>query len=549
VIELHYSDPHFFASPLVAADFEDEAGDTVNDDLMQEPAVVEAPQKRRPWWKCIFGWFSTLPMPEMTPMFATAIVCAVAAIVLFAVSLHRSSLMKPSELLARATSETTAPMNSGVKGVVVQTIRIQTSKRKLERTVYRDVEGRRYPRSKALDSEGLRLENTLAAAGISWADPLSPASFDHWQRYEVIQTDVVKRSGSGLLTLTATVNDPVVASESLTVRESDFHAVGKSIHLRSQETIDIAEVSYGIFPWTSINPDIFEPVSLFGSTPDGNAHHTLLPRIAAPLTDLQLDEAELSTRLILRHLQMDDSNQLALVREPDGIHVQGVVLSSEEKHRLQTELYLVPHVVTSISTVDEMNAQPTRGAEITRLKQSSVAVVEPSSMERYLAEKGVGHETVGPLAQELVDSSFSANHESKAITELLDRFAQNDRLSPAARTSLSQLLVQHKSALLNALQEEERQLSTLNLTSRVPAAAIGPAQNNAEALRSAAERNFSLCMELTSGSSASAQPAQAIVPQLAAAIAQLRAVALRISASSQLYTPPTNHAATNHESR
>jgi hypothetical protein len=479
-------------------------------------------------------------------MLATAIVCAVAAITLFALSLHRSSVMKPGELLARASTEATSPRKSGAKGVIVQTVRIQAAKRRLERTVYRDVEGLRNPKWKAPDSEEARLQDTLAAAGVNWADPLSPGSFDYWHGHAAIQMDRVKRNGTGLLTLTTTVNDPVVTSESLTVRESDFHTVGRSIALRNQGTIEIAEVSYGVFPWASINPDLFESLSQL--TPAWNEQASL-PHYAAPLTELQLDEAELSVRLVLQHLQLDGSNQLALRREPDGIYVQGVVLSLEEKHRLQAELHLVPHAVASISTLEEMNAQPSAGSKITNIKLTSVAVAEPSSLERYLAERGGAHETAGPLAQALVDCSFDANHESKAITELLQRFAQNDRLSPSALSSLSQLLAQHKAALLNALQKEEQQLSALNLTSNAAAVVSGPAQSNADALRSAAERNFSLCMELTSGSNASARPTQVIVSHLNASIAQLRAVTLRISAASQLHTPSTNNTASNHESR
>jgi hypothetical protein len=210
---------------------------------------------------------------------------------------------------------------------------------------------------------------------------------------------------------------------------------------------------------------------------------------------------------------------------------------------------MVPHVLTSILTVDEMDTQPATASAITSVKQTSLMAAEPSSLEKLLTEKGIGPDKAGPLAQQLVNSSFSANHESKALTELLERFAQNDQLSPAARTSLSQLLVQHKAALLKALQEEEQQLIALGLAPNVSNAATGPVQNDADALRVAAEHNFSLCMELTSGTSASARPAQSIVPQLVASVAQLRTVTLRISAASQLYTPSPNATATNHESR
>jgi hypothetical protein len=134
------------------------------------------------------------------------------------------------------------------------------------------------------------------------------------------------------------------------------------------------------------------------------------------------------------------------------------------------------------------------------------------------------------------------------MSDLLTRFASSEALSGSARTSLSELLIQHKAALLAALGQEERQLVTLQLIPH-PAFVPDEVQGNADALKLAAERNFSLCVELTSGNAASPRPAQSIAPQLANSIAQLRGVVLRISATAQLRPPSFPNSATANQNR
>jgi hypothetical protein len=68
-----------------------------------------------------------------------------------------------------------------------------------------------------------------------------------------------------------------------------------------------------------------------------------------------------------------------------------------------------------------------------------------------------------------------------------------------------------------------------------PVSESGEVQSNTDALKLAAERNFNLSVELTSGSATTQRSAQSLAPQLADSIAQLRAVVLHISAAAQLH--------------
>jgi hypothetical protein len=154
----------------------------------------------------------------------------------------------------------------------------------------------------------------------------------------------------------------------------------------------------------------------------------------------------------------------------------------------------------------------------------------------------------GASVQEFASSSVVVRRQSEQITDLLRRFSSNEGLSDAARTELSELLIQHKAALLDALGREDRQLTTLQLTAQ-SAIAAGSMHGSADELHEIAERNFALCTELVSENNASSHTAQQIAPQLADSIAQLRAVVLRISAAAQLSSPSPASLATANQNK
>ena len=81
-----------------------------------------------------------------------------------------------------------------------------------------------------------------------------------------------------------------------------------------------------------------------------------------------------------------------------------------------------------------------------------------------------------------------------------------------------------------------------------PVSEAGEVQSNTDALKLAAERNFNLSVELTSGSATTQRSAQSLAPQLADSIAQLRAVVLHISAA-QLHPPSSANSAVATQNR
>src|SRR5262249_17827630 len=155
---------------------------------------------------------------------------------------------------------------------------------------------------------------------------------------------VVKRSERGLLTLTTNLAGGNIASESLTVRETDFRPVERTIELRDAGSVEIAELNYSVLPWSSVNPDLFEPEPSAAVGLGRHTHAAILPHLPRSLSPTELDEAELGVRLVLNSLNLDANDRISLTRQPLGVHVEGVVEDDDRKRQLQAELQLVPHV-------------------------------------------------------------------------------------------------------------------------------------------------------------------------------------------------------------
>ena len=500
--------------------------------------------------RILFQWlkFFKVPALHMNPLFATAIVLALGSAFCLFLWMRSGPAIPAGAFLDRAQMRDSSIAANQESGVIFQKVRIKTPVRASQRTIHRDIEHRRRAREQALDANDAKLRDKLRTVGVDWYDPLSTATYRDWHDRESIASDSVKRTGDNLLTLTTVVNNDAVVSQSFTVRETDFHPVGRTIDLRNYGTVEIAELDYSVLPWSSVNPDLFEPLASAPSRLARDTHASVIPRLPLALTPIQIDEAELAVRLVLNRFHLDSSGRIGLNRATDGVHVQGLVETDDEKHQLQSELYLLPHVRSSIQTVAEMASKPGTSSEVTSIRQSSVEVAQPSAIEKYFEERRLDHAAVSVSAQRFIDNSITIGRESRAICDLHDRFASSEGLSGSARTTLSELLIQHKAALLAALGNEEHELVVLQLISR-PASSVGELQGSTDVLKSAAVRNFNLSVELTSGSAATSRSAQSIAFQLADSIAQLRAAVLRISAAAQLYPPSSDNPAITTQNR
>jgi phage I-like protein len=132
------------------------------------------------------------------------------------------------------------------------------------------------------------------------------------------------------------------------------------------------------------------------------------------------------------------------------------------------------------------------------------------------------------LSQKLMNSALGAKQHSKAMDELLHRFASGGTLSALARSALDQLFDRHKAALLAALQDEERYIAQAGLSSNAFGSSSGT-----ESLLSAEEKNVALCVELTSGNDEPSRAAEKLLSGIATAAAQLRTIALNVPSASK----------------
>ncbi len=249
------------------------------------------------------------------------------------------------------------------QGVVYQAVRItmtkQTQKQTISHSIYRDVEGKRKPKAVKLDTTVEHVKNTLIEAGLNWDEPLSASGYQSWHDGQHIREDHIARAGAHLLKLTTTVPDGLVSEQSITVRDTDFHPVQRTVALRDSGTVEIAEVDFKVLPWAAVSSDVFEPMADVSSSLAATRAPVLeFPRLPQIVTEQQLDEAELNARLMLNQLHADNGEQIAIHRQRQEIVVEGVVETEERKRELQAQLRVVPHLTVAIQSEGEFKDAP-----------------------------------------------------------------------------------------------------------------------------------------------------------------------------------------------
>ncbi|MBT9331582.1 RNA polymerase sigma factor [Paracidobacterium acidisoli] len=481
--------------------------------------------------RLVWLWSRLNEIPSaMNPLLASALILGLASILCFFAWMRRAPSVTASALLHNA-ERWDAASQPGESRVIYQKVRIQTPRRAIERAIYRDSAGRRRPKRQPLSPEDGQIRDRLALAGVNWDQPLSATSYEEWRAREQGSRDVVVRADRGLLTLTTTApSDPQIRQETFTVRESDFHPVGRTVELRDAGTIEIAELNYDVLPWSAVNDSLFEPeAALSGAR--APIHPSLSIHVPAPLTDAQLDMAELSARLVLNRLDADNGERIEVVRTESGVQVKGIVETDERKQELETQLHLVPHVIPAIFSYRDMDNRRGAASEINSI-QSSSFVPQPTPLEQYLATRGWSRDNIGEISHQIFDSSATIDRESQTITDLLQRFSSKSGLSRAADDSLEQLISEHKSRLLDALSAEEHSIAAVGLTAS-PEARPPASLKTLEVLAADARANVSLTKELISTDGSQPRSVEAIVPELAGSVAQLRTDLLNLQPALQ----------------
>jgi hypothetical protein len=515
-----------------------EIGSAARDDAEQDQAQASGEDSVRPGKgdpepkfgpRLVRLWSRLSEIPAaMNPLFTSAMILGLASILCFVVWMHRAPSVTANALLHSAERWDTAASQAGEAKVIYQKIRIQTPRLTIERAIYRDSTGRRRPRRQPLGPEEEQIRNRLDRAGINWDQPLSAASYENWRGREQGSKDAVARAGSGLLTLTTTAaSDPEIKQETFTVRESDFHPVGRTIELRDSGTIEIAELNYDVLPWSAVNDSLFEPEGAISGV-GAPIRPSLSIHLPVPLTDTELDLAELSARLVLDKLHADNGERIELVRTERGVQVKGIVETDERKRELETQLRFVPHVIPAIFSYRDMENHTSTGTDITSVRMSSV-VSQTTPLEKYLVDRGWTRDNVRHISRQIFDSSTAIDRESQAITDLLKRFASKNSLSQTADATLEQLIAEHRSRLLKALTAEEQSLAAVGLTASSKSLPL----KSLESLTANARTNVNLTQELISTADSQPRSAEAIVPELAESVAQLRTDLLHVPPSLQ----------------
>jgi hypothetical protein len=468
--------------------------------------IQQVPARARWTWSFSFTNISLRRLVLMNPIYVVVFAFGflTAASLLFWWQ-HKTPDITSNTLLVRAARWDSHKVGIS-SGVVNQVICISTSSgQTINRSIYRDLQGMRRPKPTKLDEGQKKLVQSLAKAGVDWDEPISASDYQTWHDRRHERIDKIVPAGSHLLKLTTTVPHGDVSSESLVVRDTDFHPVRRTVAFRDSEIVEIAELDYKILPWSVVDSNLFEPFS-------GNLHtasdapRRIMP-FPATVSEGQLDEAELSTRLVLNQLHADAGEQIEIRRKPQEIEVTGVVVTDERKRQLQTQLLFVPHVVISLQSTTDLKKSAINNSS--NAIQVASMPEQRSSLAIYLEVHGRSVGESNRLAQSLFSTALTINQESKAIADLRLRFGAKSKKSIFTSATLEELIYSHQDRLTTALQQERQLL--IELQESLPRGSA-PSQLETGSLLDSAEKNLALAKELTeSEQTAHRNPRQILV--------------------------------------
>ncbi len=491
------------------------------DDLLQNAPSVKSARVRLPKY----------PKPMFSPInlaLTAGIFFSLATAVSFYVWWQqRTPAITSNALLVRA-QRWDAPDSGHTDGVVYQQIQISTPKRILRRSIYRDVQRRRSQKMSQMSQADTQLETTLAIAGVQWNAPLSAADYQSWHDRQHEREDRIAHAGSHLLKLTTTTAEGPVAEQSLTVRDTDFHPVERTVAFRDAQTVEIAELDYKILPWSAVDTSLFEPFHGDLRTASDAPGRIVPFPLPAAVTEGQLDEAELSARLVLNQLHADTGEQIGIHRGAQAIEVTGVVETDDHKRQLQMQLSMVPHVAVSLRSVTELKNTAGMNAP-TSIQVASMPEQRPP-LAVYLQAHGHSLNESNMLAQGLYSTAMTIDQESKAIASLQKRFGSEAQESVFATATLAELIHNHRERLVSALRQERQLLLQARGAGR-PENALSP-QETAPLLEIAG-KNLALAKELTEGNPTTARSAELILTEMSRTTENLKDATSHIYAMAQ----------------
>ncbi len=277
---------------------------------------------------------------HLNSVFATISILSVTTIAMTVYLWQRNApSMTPRVFLTHAEKSDTSHLSSS-GAVIYQAVRItmskQSARESIARSIYRDALGKRHAKWRKLNATEEGVKKALIDAGLNWDEPLSASNYQEWYEHQSVHEDRIVRAETHLLRLTSTSSTGAVAEQSLTVRDTDFHPVARTVAFRDKRTFEIAELDFKVLPWNAVEADAFEPLGNVAPATRSAPDHIQMPLPPVVLSEEQLDETELSAKLMLNQLHADSREQIEIHRGSEEITVSGLVETEIRKRELES---------------------------------------------------------------------------------------------------------------------------------------------------------------------------------------------------------------------
>jgi hypothetical protein len=353
--------------------------------------------------------------------------------------------------LQRAEESDRHPSLATQGGVIFQKVRIRTKEATIERTLYRDVAGRRKPRLSPLRQDEAKVNRELTMAGVDWQQPLSAANFREWRDRLPEKTDRVASTDPDILTLITDSDSGNVKESSLSLRKTDFHPVARRVLMRDSEEFDISEMNYDVLGWDIVNAEsLFEPIPA-----------AVVRNSEAVESFVNVAETELLVRYALHKAGADLGEPIdihILAQRQPPVSVVGIVPSPQRKQELLAALSGISHVSAQLQTEDEAArvmlprpARPEGGAE-------PKIVPTTSPIEKELVEYFGSPAAVDEFSQHVLSVTERLMAHAWALHHLSVRYGDETspfqpELSRSSRQLLEAMRRDHYRAMSDATME------------------------------------------------------------------------------------------------
>lgn len=547
LIETTYLDPHFPTDANESQALADLQEDSIGLDEVLPADLLEAPPSRDMrrthragrWRRLLVGVKSAIG--RRGALIPVAVSVLISAVAVWVALNHSKERMDAGSVLRDAMRSEGRLRAAFGPGVVHQQVEIRASGLAHHRDIYRDLDGRRRPKSQPMDSNERQLRAKLAEAQYDWQDPLSAANFEAWRDRVPRRHEDVERRGTDLLTVTTTASAGPVLWQSITIRLGDLHPVARSLLFRDQESFQVAELSYEVVSWGPASERWFE--SSVGKLPQVPPRPSapLLSVHASQLSEDQLDMAELGVMVALQELHAD-TERLEESRTPSGIVVTGIVESESRKLEISRRLQSIPHISSSVWSYRDLEAKSRNDPESVNVTAMSVAA-EESPLDKYCEGRHLTRDRCRQSAHQILSASSSLVRESKRLRDLAQEFPSSRVLTPPARSLLDELTALYVRYLAAAVGELEDSFPVLGLES---AYGTSSPESPAPELRDLVEQNLRLATELVYASDGHARDASLILQELAISAREINVAISHISQSTTIRTEvspifPTSH--------